>query len=544
MSKKNQGRTLLIAAGVLVLLGGTYVGVTQIQKRTAAKKADREAEESEALEQELSIYDFDSADVTAISWKSTVSELSFAYDETDEAWYEVSNPDYPLMQTYISGIATTVANLKAASVLEDTLDNVADYGLENPDCVIRLTKSDGEEIVLNFGLYNSYTNQYYMYAEGDSHIYMMGSTLVNYASYTLDQMLSVASVSLPSTDEVKALSVEGFDEAAASYAIDYSETDGLTYAWYPYDYWYYEREDGVRVSADSDTVDSLLSNACSLSLSSCENYDADAEELEGYGLNEDAPSTARISYTYSYEETAESTDDEGEDDSEEEETVVITEEIVILVGNLKEAADEESEDMYYVREEGSDIVYIVKASDIENLTGFDTHELANKGYAMILSSNIDSIDLSFDEDQTIHYEVLRSTETDEDGNEITTTTYEMNGTEIDSTYVIAILYELTALGADRCIRDTDELVEYAPELEITYHTYDCEGFDEVVIGFTPYNDNYDMVTVNGANTLFINKLEVESMVSDLGEALDVLDMLREAETETESETLEITDETE
>lgn len=555
--QKKKTRTMLAVLGAIVVLGGAYVAVTQISKHQQAKEDEKNESASLAEAERLKIFSFDSSEIVQISYTNPQETLTFVYDETAGEWQYEGDREYPLIQTAVSGIASTVSQLNAAGIIDETLDNLEEYGLDDPQYTIVLTKEDGEEIRLYFGIENTFSSQYYMYVEGNENVYLMGESLVTYASRTLSDMLNVAAISVPSSTELTQAVLELGESMEQEWSLEYIADGGKEYAYYAYLTWFYELADGTKAAADSDVIESLTSAIGSLSITNCAIYQATEEELAECGLASDAPATAVL--TLRYAEETDSTDEEAEtetkelkliigklvsdtadeqaENEEEEETTLAADDEAegesgvldlddLELENPEEEGAEETR-RYYVREAGSDIVYYADADTLDAIIGLQQRELYNKNPILISITDLDGFDVTFGEGERIEYEIARTTETDEDGNETTVTSYTMNGTSLDAAYVTAIYYELiSTLAADRVLREDETPAEYAPELEVVYHT-NLENYPEITIGFTEYDNNYYQVTVMGETKLLVNKRSVETMCSNFSEALDVLERLRE-----------------
>ena len=525
MKKKKQLILLIVFVAVILALVGALVGMSLHEKKKDRQEEEEASKSAEADEATLRIFNREAEDFVKIKYTNPSGEPNeYDYDAENDKWTAAADPEYPLSSTNLYNIASVCSHLKASKVVEENLSDPAVYGLDDPDYVVTVTDKDGKDTVLRIGMKNEYYKGYYLMVDGRSEVYLIGYTLPGYLDQNKVDMLGVERLNVPDQEYIHKLEVEDH------YTIEYFPSGSTEYSYYPTDVYFLQHGEKDYTPADSDLAGSVLAAASTLNTSDYVAYKPTEEELDEMCLTEGK--VFRITYTY--EEAA--PEGKAAEDSSDKELLTMVLEVGagIYEQVLEGSAEEPKLTGYYVRMQGGDFVYKMDVEKVNTL--FQVHEgdFFPKGYARLLLSNVEQFDVALQDGQKIHYEITRHDETDEDGNTNTVNEYTMNGTPIDGTYVTSIFYQLGQMKYDRTLKEEDEIPDYKPDLEITYET-NLERFEKITVGYMTYDSNYDIVFLNGEAKALINFRDVEEMEKDLGEALQVLEMVREAATEAETE---------
>jgi hypothetical protein len=301
--KKWQLPVLLI---VLVVCIGGYLGIKAYNDHVTKQK--------EVASEAAKVYLSDLGQITNLSFRNSNGDFSFYLK--DDLWYYSPDVNFPLAQSKLESIVSTLTSLTAVRSFEPG-DSLSAYGLEKPSYTLTAADADGNTLTLLFGGTTD-DNCYAMEQDGKL-IYTITSTLTSDLNCTLNDLVeletfpsvgkdALTSVTIASgtntltlekqavTTETKAETESG-DGSAAATAEPQTTTEYV---------WYAVSGDGSRTAVDtlppvsgdsaSDLVDQFLDAVSFLSFSSCANYKADRQVLSEFGL--DTPTlTLTVSYT-------------------------------------------------------------------------------------------------------------------------------------------------------------------------------------------------------------------------------------------------------
>lgn len=170
--KKN--KALLILLGVLIVLLAAYFALKAWNRQQAEKD-----EESDAVV----VTQIDPAEIKAISYD--IGDGERAFEKRDGTWIYTPDADFPLDQSVPETIAEDMGQLKADRELVDG-DELADYGLEEPDYTVTLTEADGTVTEIKFG--NTVDDYYYVSLDDSGTVYTVPSSAADNLSQSLNDM--------------------------------------------------------------------------------------------------------------------------------------------------------------------------------------------------------------------------------------------------------------------------------------------------------------------------------------------------------------------
>lgn len=291
-------RLLLILLGVLILCCALYGLMRFINDRNAAQAESEQDAQNEAMS--LS----DLGDAVSITYQSSDgSTLSFT--KADDTWSYGADPDFPLKQSDVGLLASTLKTLSATRKLEGGED-LSSYGLDNPSNTVTATNADGGELTILLGSQAS-NGDYYAMRQGDETVYTISSSLAQVLK-DLNDLYQVPTIPYTGCN-VNSIAMSGE-------LVDAARTlSGLA-------------ED------ESDEAAALRTAWGSLSFSGLQAYQPDDEDLAACGLE-----TPALTLTVSYEEGVINT---------------------LLIGGQNDDGD------YYAQLEGGDIC-ILPSSQVDSL---------------------------------------------------------------------------------------------------------------------------------------------------------------------------------
>ncbi len=164
---KKNSRLLLILLGVLVLCCAVYGLMLLLNDRSTQQAENEEDAQAEAMS--LS----DLGDAVSISYQGSDGPLSFSKES--EVWVYDADPDFPLEQSDVKLLASTLQSLSATRKLESGED-LASYGLAEPANTVTAVDADGGELTILLGSEAS-NGDYYAMRDGDDTVYTITNSL-------------------------------------------------------------------------------------------------------------------------------------------------------------------------------------------------------------------------------------------------------------------------------------------------------------------------------------------------------------------------------
>ena len=165
MTKKQEKQLAVLA----ILLAAALCCWFIISRATAAKEA---ASQSDA---KINVLTLDTDQISSLSWTdASGNATTLNYDEGEWAFADAD------LGTVASGDADTLAD-DVSSVMAiqqfDNVDDLSQYGLDNPAITITITLTDGSQDVLKIGDYNSTVSAYYLQLNDEDTVYTINNTL-------------------------------------------------------------------------------------------------------------------------------------------------------------------------------------------------------------------------------------------------------------------------------------------------------------------------------------------------------------------------------
>lgn len=511
---------LVSAVVVLGVLCAAYEGVNFY----VTSQEEKETEENDTS---VDLVSLEADDITAVSFTADQNEVEF--DKKDDSWTEKSDADFPVNQDTVDDAVKGVASLTADQEISD-VENLSQYELDDPQNTITLTTADGDT-TLQVGMESS-NNQYYVKkVDDDKNVYLVASTSLEPfmgGLYDFAESGTFPSVTSATITDIKVDKEDGYEltqdadnlfwnvsdgkdtekadttkagnvtSAIGSLAydkfVDYNCTDDAKYGFDdPYAVVTVKYTEEEAVESDEEDADSEESTE-----SSEENTDADSD-------------------------TAESADASEEDSSEDEqETRTVEKTLTIYVG------DETGDDRYVKVDDSKEVYTITKDSltDILDSTISDFYSLT-VNYVSV--NDLDSLEIKSDDgDHTV--DVVRETakaedeeesdtdtdtsdessadvdSSDETTSDTTTTSYELDGEELDESAFTTFYNKLINMTAQERLTE-----EYTPDGEAAYTFLfkDTDG-NETTAEYYEYDTNFYAAVV-GDKVYLVNKMNVKEL---------------------------------
>ncbi len=517
----------VIALGVLC---GAYAGVKTYV-------SSQEAKESEAEDKSETVTDISSDDVKSVAY--TADQDNVELDKEDNGWVRKDETDFPLNQDSVDSAVNNAIQLTADQKITD-VEDLSEYDLDSPQNEIKITTEDGTETVLQVGMENSSTSQYYVKkADDDKTVYLVSqSSLEPFMGSVYDNMAQSETFPTVTTATISDVKVD--------------KEDGYELKQDPDDLFWTVSDDKNSEKADTSKAGEVTSAIGSMAYDKFVDYNCTDDSKYGF----DNP-YAVITAKYTEEETTEDTTDEKETaDTSEDENADTTE----VSGDSEKSADEESTEdnavtvdkeitIYvgdetdgdrYVKVNDSDQVYTVTTDSLSAILDSNASDFYSMSVNYVSVNDLDSLEVqSADGTHTVN--VTRETskeEEDEDSEETTTTTYSLDGKDADETAFTTFYNKLINMTAQE--RAEDSKPEDDPAYTFTFTKTDGTT---LTTEYYEYDTNFYAAVVED-KVYLVNKMNVRDMEDaykellgdDSGNAED-----SEKETDTEADQTENTD---
>lgn len=296
---KSKTVKLISGVAVLAVLSGTYIGVTSYVD-------SQEEKEAEATDTSVSVVEMDSEKITSVSFNGTEGAEE-VFEKDGDKWVKKDEPDFPVSQNTLDGAVNALTALSADQKLENPGD-LSEYDLDKPQNQITLTEEDGNRIILQVGMKNEASGQYYLKkSEDDKNVYLVSAVSLDPFMGTAYEFAEVENFPAVTSATIKDVKVEKENGYQLS-----QDDDSL--------YWYVS--DGkTSEQADTSKVGTVTSAIGSLTYGDFVDYNCTDQAKYGF----DDP-YAIITATYLTEEDTEEDTDATEASQDEDKTETASDE--------------------------------------------------------------------------------------------------------------------------------------------------------------------------------------------------------------------------
>ena len=494
---------LVSAVVVLGVACGAYVGVNSYVSSQEAKEAEKE-------DKSVDLISLKADDVTAVSFKADDEDVEF--DKKDDTWTEKSDADFPINQDTMDNAVKGVASLTADQEISD-VEDLSQYDLDDPQNTITLTTADGDT-TLQVGMESS-NNQYYVKkADDDKNVYLVSSTSMEPfmgGLYDFAESGTFPSVTSATITDVKVDKEDGYELTQDADNLFWNVSDGKDT----------EKADTTKAGTVTSAIGSLAYDKfvdynCTddakygfddpYAVVTVKYTEEEAVESDEEDADSEESTDSSKENTNEDSDTAESADASEEDSSEadssedEQETQTVEKTLTIYVG------DETGDDRYVKVDDSKEVYTITKDSltDILDSTISDFYSLT-VNYVSV--NDLDSLEVKSDDgDHTVS--VVRETAKAEDSTETTTTSYELDGEELDESAFTTFYNKLINMTAQERLTE-----EYTPDsgAAYTFIFKDTDG-NETTAEYYEYDTNFYAAVV-GDKVYLVNKMNVKELNS-------------------------------
>lgn len=424
------------------------------------KETDAKAEETADTTEVLSV----AADDIA-SLKFRISNEEKVFTKKESVWSMDADPKFPVKADQMTVLTDALQQITATRTLEKVQD-LGEYGLKEPLNQITVTKTDGNQSIINVGNTNDATGDCYIYlddkkesvytVDGDLATVFAGS-LLNYAeetSYPTIVGSDIFDIKVEKKEEPYHL--QKSEDASSGWAI----TDG----------------DGNQKEADTKDLGTLQSAIAGFTYTGY--YEYNCNDMSQYGLEEpEAVITAKYM----------TTEGESEDESKQVEN-----EIKIFIG------DEDGKGNRYIRVNDSKEVHAIAADTLKTTLEGKATGYENKLIANVLKDEVQAMDVTMgNETYTIH------SETDEEE-----TLYYIDNKKLEHAEYNNFYSKITALEWQELL-DKEQKISEDSDLTLLFHLKDGKTRK---ITCAPLDTNFYAVSVDSKEQYLVNKMKIKELI--------------------------------
>ena len=487
---------LIVGIIILVLLLGAYFLLRYLNLD------EEDTAEEDAAE---TVFEIDADDISNIQIVS--GENTFDFSHEDDQWSYVEDDKFPLSESAILDKVSSLTSVSSMRTIEDP-DNLADFGLENPEVTATVTDTDGKETELALGATNDAVSGCYMSMNGDtSKIYLVDTTLKTNLEFDLSDIAEKEDIPSITGSTITSITIQKPEGTAKLFQDSGSETG-----------WTFEDTDGSSVPADSSLVSTYTGNFSALAWTDYVTYDLN--NLGAYGLEN--PTVITVDYqqeeeadgsdTESSDDSAEETaDDSTKDDTEEDSTVTVDKQMVMLVGSQTEDGN-----YYYGKLQDNSCIYTIGSSTIQNITDMKKADFLSTKVADYSFADLDTVTFTRNGETYVASKETVESE-DEDGETTEETKYLINDKEIETTDFNSFYNLITAMTWQS--QDENAQPSGEPDLSVNFYK---EGGTNVTVDYYSYDTNFYLVIDSKGNHSLVNKMDVRELLEKFDSTMEEL----------------------
>lgn len=545
---KKKSVKMVASVAVLVVLCGAYFGV----KSYVAKQEEQEEQQEETV---TNVFSTEEGDIKSLKFLIDKKEVTF--EKEGDSWVKTDEKQFPVSQEKIQEAVSALTSIDADRVLENTED-LSEYGLDEPQNTITVTTNDDKQTSIRIGIENESTSQYYVNKDDDRNtVYVVAeSSVTPFMNSLYDYAEKEEFPKIADATKVSKIQVESDD---TKYTLEKEADTG---------FWY------MGIGTEEEQADTSKVSELTSSLSSSMSYDSfvdyNCTNMSDYGLSkpyatitvdyeEEAPvsededsqeSSGDTSDETSEEDFKQSSDGtESADESESEqsssesaeaqedeaEPEMVQKQLVISVGDRADSVDG---DARYVSVNGSNQIYTISEENLATFLDKSDSDFWSMEVSYVSANQLNSMDVKYG-DSTYTINVSRETSEDEEGEETETTTYQINGSELDSTSFSTFFNKLVNMTGQKRLTEAYK-ADAAPELEAAFHV---ENGEDITVQYYTYDTNFYAAVV-GEKVYLVNKMSVKEMFTAFENLLEAGGQGKTdvSNTENESKTADDTDE--
>lgn len=537
---------LVSAVVVLGVLCAAYEGINFY----VTSQEEKEKEESDTS---VDLVSLEADDVTAVSFSADENNVEF--DKKDDTWTEKSDAAFPVNQDTVDSAVKGVASLTADQEIPD-VEDLSEYDLDAPQNTITLTTADGDT-TLEIGMESSNDQYYVKKADDDKNVYLVSSTSIEPFMGTLYDFAesgTFPSVTAATVTDVKVDKEDGYELTQDADNLFWNVSDGKTT----------EKADTTKAGDVTSAIGSLAYDKfVDYNCTDDSKYGFDDPyavvnvkytEEESVESDEDSEDTTDTDTTDTEEDTTEASDEStnadadttedtdasDEDSSEDEqETQTVEKTLTLYVGD-------ETDGDRYVKVDDSKEVYTITNDSLTTILDSTMSDFYSLTVSYVSVNDLDSLEIqAADGDHTVNVvtetakaedadttedtdtdstdadsadassteasdesstDIASSDENSSDEEETTTTSYKLDGADLDESTFTTFYNKLINMTAQKRLTE-----EYKPEGDpaYTFIFKDMNG-TETTVKYYEYDTSFYAAVVED-KVYLVNKMNIKDL---------------------------------
>jgi len=473
MKKRNSFTmvSLLMVLAVLIVLYFAY------NKNDNPKELE---DKNTSLEENIDVASIDTDKVNSVHYIAKDADITLILE--NDRWISENDPLRPINQSYVVNMINLLEKVNARRMVSENVDDLSEYGLDNPSAYLKLTMEDGTSLTLKVGDKSTGINGNYGMVNEDEKVYLLNPTYgagLEYSDIDFTAVESKPEISAETIEHIQVINRDGDDfELIMDNDNKYNYLNSNISNWVitkPYDGAY---------AADTSKISEVQGKYTDFSFQSCVDYRG--ENFGQYGL-EDPAASVYVKY----------------DDNE----------YTLYVG------DKLGENNYYVKREGSHYVYTMKASLVDVMINREAFDVLNPLILIPNIDNVNNIDIKI-EGTAYKMEIKRTNTSNDDGKEEVTEAYYINDKELEGEGFKKVYQNMISASYDTEIKEDIKIEDNTnPYLTIKYN---IKGDDNTSyqVSFLPYDDSFYLVDTSNKINFFADKRQIDNIAQSIKDLLD------------------------
>lgn len=441
-------------------------------KNDTPKDTDKE---NAPLEENIDVASIDTDKVNSIHYIAKDADIKLILD--NDRWISENDPIRPINQSYVSNMINLVEKVNARRLVSENVNDLSEYGLDNPSAYLKLTMEDGTSLTLRIGDKSTGINGNYGMVNEDNKVYLLNPTYgagLEYSDIDFTDVESKPEISAETIEHIRVIKRNGDD-----FELIKDENNKYNYLNANISNWVITKPYEAAYAADTSKISEVQGNYTEFRFQSCVDYSG--TNFGQYGL-EDPAASIYVKY----------------DDKE----------YTLYVG------DKAGENYYYVKREGSDYIYTMIASLVDVMLNREAFELLNSLILIPNIDNVDSIDIEID-GTAYKMEIKRTNGSNDDGKEEVKEEYYINNKELDGESFKKVYQNMISASYDAEVKeDIKHDDNTKPYLTIKYNLKSDDNRSHQV-SFLPYDDSFYLVDTGNKINFFADKRQIESIVKSI-----------------------------
>lgn len=492
--------SLLLVTAALIIFYIWYSGREQSSDNNSSAGSGKKTGDTQTATLELAT--MDTTQVNAIHFTNKDADMELVYNNS--VWKSDPEPNRPINQDNVNKMLSLIATVKATRLVTEKPEDLAEYGLAEPSAFFVAIQKDGKTLSIRIGDPSVGGDGYYAQVNGKEAVYLVDSSYGTGFAYTDLAMTAVEKAPSITAENIYHINVDKKDGEDFELLYDKENSiDDTNSGLFP---WVILKPFEEGYPADGSKVSDTLPNYASFNFLSCVDYSG--ENLAKYGLG--APS-ASITVEY-YQTRTEKLDTPETDPNTGEQITEKTyndpKSFQIYVGNSDGAEN------YYVRKEGSNAVYTMKAEEVDKMLSTDPFSVMSSFISIPNIESVEKIEAEI-EGKAYTMEIKREPAKNDSGEEETKATYYYNGKPTDEDIFKDVYQVMVGAGYDAQVKETVDVSKLTPYMTITYH---LTGGTTMTTSYYPHDESFYLVAnQKDPVRFFSDKREIDEIAQAIKE---------------------------